>query len=188
MQCCVLTTHRKVGPDDPDHGGLWPQPRDSVGQDNRRLLRPLRGVHPHPAHTHRRQQLRHLLQEQVRIAHKSEWEHWTILCEECGEMRWTWGKGRGRGSKPRSCGKCRRCFCWRRCPPLVSVTIVTTVCWQCPVQARWWRSSPTCAGARWAPTRPDSGYTPTPASSPGSSNGLGHQSQYCSLIKHSGLI
>lgn len=40
----------------------------------------------------------------------------------CGEMRWTWGRERGRGSRPRSWGKCRKCFCSRRCPPLVSVT------------------------------------------------------------------
>ena len=40
----------------------------------------------------------------------------------CGEMRWTWGRERGRGSRPRSWGKCRRCFFSRRCPLLVSVT------------------------------------------------------------------
>ena len=34
-------------------------------QDDRRLLRSLRSVHPHPPHPHRRQQLRRVLQEQA---------------------------------------------------------------------------------------------------------------------------
>ena len=52
---------------------------------------------------------------------KIYYSRWTISCPGCGEMRWTWGRGRERGSKPRSCGKCRRCSCLRRCPPRVSV-------------------------------------------------------------------
>ena len=52
---------------------------------------------------------------------KMNYSRWTISCPGCGEMRWTWGRGRERGSKPRSCGKCRRCSCLRRCPPRVSV-------------------------------------------------------------------
>ena len=58
----------QVGPDDPHHGRLRSEPRDAAGQDHRRLLRAVRSLHPHAAHPHRGQQLRHLLQKQVKHA------------------------------------------------------------------------------------------------------------------------
>ena len=61
-----LVPRVQVGPDDPHHGRLRSEPRDAAGEDHRRLLRAVRRLHPHAAHPHRGQQLRHLLQKQVK--------------------------------------------------------------------------------------------------------------------------
>ena len=53
-----------MGPDDLDHCWLRAQPCHHLREDHRRHVRSLWDFHPHPAHPHRRQQLRQLLQEQ----------------------------------------------------------------------------------------------------------------------------
>ena len=52
-----------VGADDHHHRGVRTLPQDPAGQTDRRVLRAVRGLHPHPPHPHRGQQLRGLLQE-----------------------------------------------------------------------------------------------------------------------------
>ena len=57
-----LTLDRdQVGSDDPDHGGVRPQPGDSAWEDHWRVLCPVRGLYLDIAHPYCGQQLCNLL-------------------------------------------------------------------------------------------------------------------------------